>query len=157
MLAFIEKEITLKNKFITYDELLDIFSISECTPGPISINCATFIGYKVGGLLGSIISTLAISLPSFIIILIISIFLNSLKEFQIILRFLNGIKIGVLPLLITSVYKINSKTKKNKYHYPIIIFVLLLSLFFNLSSVLIILGTIIIYSFVSLTKIKGVK
>ena len=60
MIPFIEKEITQKHKFITSDELLDIFSISECTPGPISINCATFIGYKVCGFLGSLISTLGI-------------------------------------------------------------------------------------------------
>lgn len=157
MLTFIESEVTDKYKFVTYDELLDIFSISECTPGPISINCATFIGYKVSGILGSILSTLAISLPSFIIILIISIFLNSLKEFPIILKFLNGIKIGIIPLLITSVIKINSKFKKTKLHYPIILFILALTLLFNISSILIILGSIVIYFFIFIIKKKGVK
>ncbi len=81
MLPFIEKEITEKNKFITQDEsLLDIFSISECTPGPVSINCATFIGYKLCGFIGATVSTLGIVLPSFIIILLISFFLDYFKR-----------------------------------------------------------------------------
>lgn len=144
MLPFIEKEMSEKNKFITQDELLDIFSISECTPGPVSINCATFIGYKLCGFIGAIIATLGIVLPSFIIILLISFFLDYFREFQIISSFLSGIKIGVVVMLTFTVLKMNKKSKKNKYYYPIIIIVLLLCLFTPISSITILIISIII-------------
>lgn len=155
MIPFIEKEITQKHKFITSDELLDIFSISECTPGPISINCATFIGYKVCGFLGSLISTLGIVLPSFIIILILSLFFNSLKEFSIIIKFLQGIKVGVVILLISSIVKINSKSQKSKSYYVVIIFsVLLLCILTNISTITILFSSILLYSLIFTIKQK---
>ena len=154
MIPFIEKEITQKHKFITSDELLDIFSISECTPCPISINCATFIGYKVCGFLGSLISTLGIVLPSFIIILILSLFFNSLKEFSIIVKFLQGIKVGVVILLISSIIKINSKSQKSKSYYVIIFSVLLLCLLTNISTITILFSSILLYSLIFTIKQK---
>lgn len=156
MLTFIEKEITEKHKFVTYEELLDVFSIAECTPGPISINCATFIGYKIAGFLGAIISTIAISIPSFAIILFISIFYNYLKEFKLILNFLDGIKVGVIVLLINSVIKINSKCKKTRFHFPTIVLILVLSLLFNISSILILLTSILIYLLIFIFRKKEI-
>ncbi len=144
MLPFIEKEITEKNKFITQDELLDIFSISECTPGPVSINCATFIGYKLCGFIGATVSTLGIVLPSFIIILLISFFLDYFKEIKIISGFLSGIKIGVIVMLAFTVLKMNKKSKKTKYYYPIMVLVLLLCFFTPISSITILIISIII-------------
>ncbi|BAK80586.1 chromate transporter [Candidatus Arthromitus sp. SFB-rat-Yit] len=144
MLPFIEKEMTEKNKFITQDELLDIFSISECTPGPVSINCATFIGYKLCGFIGAIISTLGIVLPSFIIILLISFFLDFFKNFQIISSFLSGIKIGVIVMLLFTVLKMNKKSQKNKYYYPIVLMVLILCSFTSISSITILIISIVI-------------
>ena len=69
MLPMIEKETVENNKWITNTELLDIFSISQVTPGPIAINAATYIGYKVNGFWGSVFCTLGVVLPSFIIII----------------------------------------------------------------------------------------
>jgi chromate transporter len=79
MLLLIEKEIE-RNKWITSKEFLDIVSISQITPGPISINSATYIGLKVGGILGAVVSTLGVSLPSIIVILILSNLIFKLKE-----------------------------------------------------------------------------
>ena len=76
MISLIENQCVERKKWITHDEMMNITVIAESTPGPIAINCATFVGYKQAGLLGSLIATLGIVLPSFLIIFAISIFLN---------------------------------------------------------------------------------
>ncbi len=145
MLPLIEKEICEKHKFINQNELMDMISISECTPGPISINCSTFIGYKIFKLKGAIVSTLGLVLPSFFIILLISLFFDYFKSFNIINKFLHGIKIGVLPLLISSIWKLDSKSKKTKYHYTIIFTIVIISLVTNISTITILLTSITIF------------
>ena len=77
MIPLIEKDIVEKKKMITTNEMTDIIAVSESTPGPLAINCATFVGFKVGGFLGATISTLSVVFPSFIIILILSFFYRS--------------------------------------------------------------------------------
>lgn len=154
MIPLIKKEVSEKFNFITSEELLDIISISECTPGPISINCATFIGYKVLGFSGALISTLGVVLPSFFIILLISIFITSLKNLFLINEILSGIKIGVIVLLISSVSKLSEKSKKTKSYYLTISLVLLLCLITKISSVKILFSSIIIYFLIF--KIKRV-
>ena len=76
MIALIQAEVCERKKWISNEEILDIIAIAESTPGPISINSATYIGYKVSGILGSILATLGVALPSFIIIFIISLFVT---------------------------------------------------------------------------------
>lgn len=76
MLPLIEKELILENKFIDYNQFLDLLSISQSSPGPIAINSATFIGFKVNLIYGSIIATLGIVLPSIIFINLISPYLQ---------------------------------------------------------------------------------
>ncbi|WDC84251.1 chromate transporter [Caloramator sp. mosi_1] len=75
MLSFIQREIVEVNKYIKINEFSDILAISEMTPGPIAINSATFVGYKVAGILGSFSATLGIVLPSFLLIVLITKFL----------------------------------------------------------------------------------
>ena len=77
MISVIEYNCVENKKWISHDEMMDITVIAESTPGPIAINCATFVGYKQAGLLGSIVATLGIVLPSFLIIYIISMFLDN--------------------------------------------------------------------------------
>jgi len=79
MIPMIEKEIEA-NKWLTSDEFVDIIAISEMTPGPISVNSATFVGYKTAGIFGGMFATLGVALPSLILILIISHFFLSLKN-----------------------------------------------------------------------------
>ena len=65
MILFIESICVEKKKWITHDEMMNITVIAESTPGPVAINCATYVGYKKGGMVGSIIATLGMILPSF--------------------------------------------------------------------------------------------
>ena len=71
MISLIEDICVEKKKWITHDEMMDITVIAESTPGPIAINCATYVGYKKGKLPGAILATLGVAMPSFIIIFII--------------------------------------------------------------------------------------
>ena len=80
MISQIKEYIVEKNKWISEEELLDIITIAESTPGPIAINMATYVGYKKKKILGSLCATLGVVLPSFIIIYIISLFLLMLKH-----------------------------------------------------------------------------
>ena len=73
-------DISDKTGWFTYNQLSDMIAVSESTPGPIGVNMATYVGYTTGGVLGSLIATLALVIPSVIIILIISHFLKSFRE-----------------------------------------------------------------------------
>ncbi|SKA91644.1 chromate transporter [Clostridium sp. USBA 49] len=80
MLPLIQQEVTLSNKWITVKEFIDIVAISQITPGPIAINSATYIGYKISGILGSIFATIGVVMPSIIIMLIICKFFFKFKN-----------------------------------------------------------------------------
>lgn len=99
MIALV-KEIALENKWLTETEFVNFIAISESTPGPLAVNMATFIGSKQGGLLGSIVSTLGVVLPSFIIILIIVAFINNLLKYKAVNSVLKSIQPAVIGLII---------------------------------------------------------
>ena len=113
MISLIENQCVERKKWITHDEMMNITVIAESTPGPIAINCATFVGYKQAGLLGSLIATLGIVLPSFLIIFAISIFLNQFLEITWIANAFKGIKIAVgLLILDAAIIMIRKMQKK---------------------------------------------
>ena len=99
MISIIENICVEQKKWITHEEMMDIAVIAESTPGPIAINCATYVGYKQGGLPGSGAATLGMILPSFVIILLISSVMDNFLEIEIIARAFRGIKIGVGVLI----------------------------------------------------------
>ena len=80
MIALIENTCVEKKQWITHDEMMDITVIAESTPGPIAINCATYVGYKQKGFAGALIATIGMILPSFWIIFVISKFLDHFLE-----------------------------------------------------------------------------
>lgn len=125
MIPIIEDEVTRKRKWISEIEILDILAISETTPGPIAVNAATYVGYKVGGVLGSIIATLGLALPSFIIIFVISFFYKDFMQWQIIQAAFKGLKVGVVLLLLNAVMKLRKGVKVN--FVGIVLFVIALS------------------------------
>ena len=102
MISIIENICVEKKGWITHDEMMDITVIAESTPGPIAINCATYVGWKRGGIPGSAAATVGVVLPSFVIIFLISTVLDRFLEFPLIANAFRGIRIGV-GLLIFSV------------------------------------------------------
>jgi len=112
MISIIENNCVQKKKWITHDEMMNVTVIAESTPGPISINCATFVGYKQAGFIGSLIATFAIILPSFVVIYIISMMLDNFLEFEIITNAFKGIKIAVGILILDAAFTMIKKMKK---------------------------------------------
>ncbi|MCF6465030.1 chromate transporter [Clostridium sp. Cult2] len=99
MLPLIKEEVIEVHGWLTNAEFIDILAISEMTPGPIAINTATFLGYRVSGILGSFVATIAVVLPSFIIMSIIFHFLNKFKDSPYTDWFFIGIRPIVLGLI----------------------------------------------------------
>lgn len=102
MLPLIEKEIIETHQWLTTAEFIDLIAISEMTPGPIAINAATFIGYRVSGIMGSIVATIAVSLPSFIVMSILMYFLSKYKDSPYISWALSGLKPIVVALIFSA-------------------------------------------------------
>ena len=140
MISLIENQCVERKKWLTHDEMMNITVIAESTPGPIAINCATFVGYKQAGLLGSLIATLGIVLPSFIIIYVISMFLNQFLEILWIANAFKGIKIAVglliLDAAITMIRKMQKKWLPLSIMVGSCIVMLLINIFsWNFSSI----------------------
>lgn len=114
MISVIEHNCVEKKQWITHDEMMNITVIAESTPGPIAINCATFTGYKKAGLTGAIFATLGIVVPSFLVIYMISMFLDNFLEYTFIANAFKGIKIAVglliLDAAVTMIKKMHKKT-----------------------------------------------
>lgn len=99
MLNLLENEFVSKRGWLTKDEFLDMLAIAESTPGPIAINSATFIGYKTVGVIGSTSATLGVVLPSFIIIFVISLFLDKFLALTLVASAFKGIQACVVYLI----------------------------------------------------------
>ena len=149
MISLIENQCVERKKWITHDEMMNITVIAESTPGPIAINCATFVGYKQAGLLGSLIATLGIVLPSFLIIFAISMFLNQFLEITWITNAFKGIKIAlgllILDAAITMIRKMQKKWLPLSIMIGSCIAMLLINIFsWNFSSITLMLIAAII-------------
>lgn len=125
MIPLIKETIVNKNKWMTEDEMLEVIAIAESTPGPIAINMATYIGYKQKKLLGGLISTLGVILPSIIIIFSISLFLDEFMQNQYIQYAFTGIKCAVSFLILKAGFSMFIKAKRDSFFN--IIFILILS------------------------------
>lgn len=112
MISLIDSECVEKRKWITSDELMDVTAIAESTPGPIAINCATYVGYKQAGFGGSLISTFGIVFPSFLIMYIVSMFLDHFMEIVLVANAFKGIKVAVGILILDAGIKMFQNMRK---------------------------------------------
>lgn len=135
MLALLENEFVEKRKWLEKEEFLDMVAIAESTPGPIAINSATYIGYKRCGVLGSAAATLGVIMPSFIIIFVISLFLDAFLQFELVAYAFRGIQAGVVYLILSAGLKMLKGLKKNPMSIAIFCSVLLLMVAFSLFAV----------------------
>ena len=131
MLSMIEDHCVEQKHWITHDEMMDITVIAESTPGPIAINCATFTGYKKAGFPGALSATIGIVLPSFLVIWLISMFLDQFLELTIIANAFRGIKIAVGLLIADAALTMISKMPKKPLPLAIMTASFLLMLMIN--------------------------
>lgn len=135
MIALIENEFISKKKWLTEDEFLDIVAIAESTPGPVAINSATFIGYKVGSFFGALAATVAVCIPSFLVIYIISLFLDRFLSFELVSFAFKGIQVCVLYLIFTAGIGMLKKIQKTAFNCAIIAVVFSAMVLFTLFAV----------------------
>jgi chromate transporter len=112
MIHVLDHEFVEKKKWLEDEEYADLVTVAESTPGPIAINCATYIGYKTQGFLGATVATLGMCLPSFAVIFLISLFFNAFLEIAWVASAFRGIQIGVVFLILAAGCKMFKKMKK---------------------------------------------
>ena len=121
MISMIENACVENKKWISHDDMMNITVIAESTPGPIAINCATFVGYKQRGLIGAIVATMGIVFPSFAIIYLIAILMDDFLEITVIANAFKGIKLAVGILILDAALKMIQKMQRKPI--PIMIMV----------------------------------
>ena len=119
MIPLIQRETAEKRNWVSEADILEVIAIAESTPGPISVNAATFIGYRTAGVLGSACATFGLVLPSFLIILLISGVLKTFQDLPVVQYAFNGIRAGVLALLIKSLWSMYQKSPKGWSSYVV--------------------------------------
>ena len=135
MIALLENEFVAKKKWIEKDEFLDVAAIAESTPGPIAINAATYIGFKNAGIVGSIITTLGICIPSFVIIYAISLFFDAFLSLTLVAYAFKGIQICVVYLILSAGLKMLKQMKKTEFNIIIILITLICMVVLSLFAV----------------------
>lgn len=144
MIAIIERELVEERKWITAEELSDMIIVAESTPGPIIINTATYVGYKVWGVWGGIVATLGATIPSIAVISILYTVLDAFKENRWINAAFRGMHCGVVVLLVNAVTRIVKPMPRTALTVTIGILSFLVAVFTDFSSIyLILLGGLI--------------
>ena len=121
MISVIEDICVSRKKWITHEDLVNVTVIAESTPGPVAINCATFVGYKQKGFIGAVMATLGVVLPSFIIIYVISMFLDRFLEIAWIANAFKGIRVAVGLLILDVGIRMVKKMPKEPVRIVILV------------------------------------
>lgn len=119
MISVISAELVERKKWLTQDDMTDMLIISEMTPGAIAVNSATFVGYKVAGVLGGILGTLGVVLPSLTIITVLSFFVHYLEEVAWLAAAFKGIQAVVVVLIVNAMVKFFRQLDKSWQSYLI--------------------------------------
>ena len=112
MIAIIEDACVDRRSWITREEMDNLVVVAESTPGPVAINCATFVGSRQGGLAGALCATLGMVLPSFLLIFAISRFLDRFLEIRVIANAFKGIKLAVGLLILDAGRRLLSRVPR---------------------------------------------
>ena len=124
MIALLENEFVSRRKWIEKNEFLDMVAIAESTPGPIAINAATYIGYRVLRFRGSLIATVGVCIPSFAIIYVISLFFDKFLSLTLVANAFKGIQICVIYLVFSAGVKMLKGISKTPFNVITIIAVM---------------------------------
>ena len=113
MISLLQNEFVVKKRWIGEEEFLDVVAIAESTPGPIAINSATYIGYRVGGFWGSLTATAAMCIPSFTVIYLISLFFDAFLSLTFVANAFRGIQVCVVYLILSAGWRMGKQLKKD--------------------------------------------
>lgn len=166
MIHLLESEFVSKREWMDSEEFTDLVAIAESTPGPIAINCATYIGYKREGILGATVATLGMCIPSFTIIFPISLFFDKFLEISLVSSAFKGIRICVIYLILSAGIKMLKKLKRTPFNIAVMLITFICVIAFSLLEIgfssifyIIIFGSIglLIYSVEYIKERQGDK
>jgi len=140
IIPVIERELVKKRGWITMDEALEFYTISQITPGIIAVNLATFVGCKIKGTLGGAIATIGLVLPGVSLMLIIALFVNRFAEYPVVQHAMAGIRLAVCALVLHASISLIKGFFKNNKSIVICVIAFALSAVFSVSPVYVILG-----------------
>ena len=106
MLPILQRELVEDKKWATETELADYYAVGQCTPGIIAVNTATFVGRSQAGIAGGVVATLGLVFPSLVIIMVIAAFLQNFMHLEFVIHAFNGVRAGVVALILSSVIKL---------------------------------------------------
>lgn len=160
IIALLENEFVTKRSWVDHDEFMDVVAIAESTPGPIAINVATYIGYKLKGFIGATLATVGVCLPSFVIMYLVSVFYERFMDIKLVSAAFRGIQICVVYLIASAGLKMLKRMKKTPINIAVFsvtfIGMLILGILdFKLSSIWFILASGILGLSVFLVKSKA--
>ena len=135
MIALLENEFIEKKKWIDREEFLNMVAVAESTPGPVAVNSATYIGYRVGGVAGAALSTLAVSIPSFVIIYLISLFFDKFLSLTYVAYAFKGIQVCVVYLIASAGVRMLRGLEKNVFNYCVLGLVIVVMTVFSITAV----------------------
>lgn len=144
MLPVIEREVVEKKKWETSEALYDYYAVSQCTPGVIAINVATFVGYNKRKTLGGVVASLGVITPSVIIILLIATTLVQIQNIPLVQSALKGIGIGIAAILIPTIYKIGKNSVKSILGIVLAVLSFVLCYFLKVSVIYVVIGGIVL-------------
>ena len=163
MISIVKDECIDKKNWIDNDEFVNLIAIAESTPGPIAVNMATYVGYKRAKLMGAIVATIGVVLPSLIIIYIIANYLNDFLKYKIVANAFQGIRIAVSFIIIRTGYNLikNEYMSSDKKKQVLILFFIYCIIFFiiemlniKISSVILIFSAIALGIILSLVRYR---
>jgi chromate transporter len=144
MLPVLEHEVVDRRGWLSGEDLIDLFALSQCTPGVIAVNVATHTGYRERGLVGAAFSTLGVITPSIIIITIISAVLNNVADIPAVQSALSGIRVAACALMVGTMVKMWKGGIKDWLGAVIFAAVFVLTAFTDVSTVWLVLGALLI-------------
>lgn len=153
MLPMLEREIVVKHKWASQEDILNYFAIGQCTPGIIAVNTATFVGYKVKGIIGGIIATLGVVAPSIVIITLIAMVLENFMDIVWVQNAFAGIRVAVCALITASVIKLFKSNVKKHWHIALAVVAFVVVALLKLSPVYVVVGCAVL-SFIFGKKVQ---
>lgn len=152
MIPMIQREIVEKKKWLESKDLMDVVAIAETTPGPIAINAATFVGYKVKKVKGSLAATVGVVLPSLVIIMLVTLLFMRFMTASVVENAFWGIRIAVLALMLKALLTMIKECPKNAVSYAVAALALICVVFFKINVMIVIIASAVAGIIYQLTK-----
>lgn len=143
MIPLIERDVVRKYKWLTTEEFIDMLAVTQCSPGPVAVNAAVYIGYRITGLLGAFAATIGVALPSFAIILLLAHFLLAKGNQLILQEFFKGVQPAVIALILSAGIDMGKKSIKSRYDLSAAVIAFLLLIFSPIHPILLIIAGVI--------------